>query len=121
MINVGKKTVKPAAVYIIRIARAFRKLMMNVMRDDVDFFGDHFDDEVSDDEARECAAKPIGAMGGISVKIKRPMRSKHDHAVGQTDEEQFPAKKEREKNEKWNAQRTGCKPAEKGEPVFSRF
>lgn len=81
MVNVRKKTVKPTRVRVVWIAWLFRKLVMHVVRDDVNFFGNDFDDEVSADLTNQRIPKLKRPMSRVAVKPEGSMASQNDHAV----------------------------------------
>src|ERR1700722_9322615 len=92
--------------------------MMNVMRNDIYFLGDHIDGQVSGDKPPELVPERICAMGTIPVIPDRTMRSHDHHAVNKRNPQEIKIKIMYQKNNEAGDQQEYFEPVKEGQPVL---
>ena len=121
MIRIGQKTVKPPAVYVVWVPRLFGILMMNVMGNNVDFFGDDFNDQVSSDLKKKGIRKFEGPVSAIAVEVNGTVSAHQHHAVHEANRKEFEAEVIGKEKHEGENKRTGRKPTPGREPVSAVF
>lgn len=116
--RVREKAIQPTAVDIVGIARKFRELVMNIVRDHVNLFGDHFNDEISANHRDPRRSEFKRAMRAMSMQPERAMASHEHHAVDKSGQKEPDAESMRQEPKKRNREREAQRPTEERQPVF---
>ena len=83
MISTGQKTIEPTSIDVIRIPWFFTVLMVDKVRDSIDFFRDDFNDKVFDNKSKEGVTKTKPSVTTVSVKIQSSMGPHQNHAINE--------------------------------------
>ena len=118
VVHVGQETIEKTPMDVVGVPRLLGDVMVHVVRDDVDFLGHNLEDQVADDEKPHPVGEGEGVVGGITVKVNRPMGSQNHHAVEEPDEEKLPGEIVEEEQEKEGGEKQHDHPAEEGQPIF---
>ena len=118
MIGIGKKTVPPSAIDVIGVSGLFGILMVHMMGDDIDLFGDDLDDEVSQDKTPDRAFDLKCPVGAIAMQPERPMTAHENHAVDEPGQGEAPRKIVSKKEGQWYGQAQTQAPSQKRQPVL---
>src|ERR1700722_554054 len=119
MVDVGQEAIKPAGMDVIGVARLFRKVVMDVVGDHIDFLRDDLEDQVAHDKKPEAVGKGEGVMGGVAVQVDRAVGAQKDHAVNEADDQKLEGEVVDEKSEKERCEEKHHQPATEGQPVFA--
>lgn len=90
-----------------------------MMRNYVNLLRNYFERQISGNKHPEFIPKGISSVSAITMVPDRSMRSHHNHAVYECNQEQRPAEIPKyEKEEEWS-EAQNLKPANEREPVLS--
>src|SRR5271168_1403688 len=118
MVDICQKTVQKTGTGIIRVTGLVRFGMMNVMGNDINFFRDQIDGQVSGDKPPELIPERICAMRTIPVIPDRAMGAPDYHAVKKSNPKQVKVKIIKQKNKQAGNQQKYPEPVKEGQPVL---
>ncbi len=117
MDRVGEKAIKPAAMHVVRVSGLFGDGVVDVVRHDVELFGDDLHHGVSNEEAPEGVREAVGAVRRVAVVPDGAVGSQDHHAVDEGDGEVPPRQKVGEKQRERHRENGDGEPGKEGHPV----
>ena len=90
MVHIGQEAIEKTGLCIIRVAWLIGFGMVNMVRDDVDLFGDDANREVLGNKPPEPVPEREGTVRAVAVVPHRAVRTHNDHAIKKSGQERPP-------------------------------